>query len=266
MRIHHLNCATMNVPSYPMVAHVFLVETDNGLVLIDSGFGLGDIANPKTRVGPMRHIIRPAFDPEETAVRQVVGLGYTPEDVRHIVLTHLDMDHAGGISDFPHAQVHTTAAELLAAVVAPNARARARYRSAQFAHGPKWVEHTTDGEPWFGFAAAKELTSIAPGIVLVSLPGHSEGHACIAVDAGDQWLLHAGDAFYHWGALGGPTPVPPLVKAMERVAVNYGQLVANQQRLAELHRDATNVRVVSAHDPADLAAFAHPKLTVKEPA
>ncbi|MDF3309702.1 MBL fold metallo-hydrolase [Rhodococcus sp. T2V] len=256
MRIHHLNCGTMNMPGYPMVAHVFLLETDRGLVLVDSGFGLHDIENPKLRVGPMRHVIRPVFDPDETAVRQIARLGFRPNDVRHIVLTHLDMDHAGGIADFPNARIHTTAAELLGAVVAPNIRARTRYRAAQFTHGPTWIEHTPDGEAWFGFAAAKELTSISPGLVLVSLPGHSPGHACVAVDTDGGWLLHAGDAFYHWGALGGPAPVPPQVKLMERVAAtNFNRLVANQRRLAELHHGTESVRVISAHDPADLIAL-----------
>lgn len=157
----------------------------------------------------------------------------------------------------PLTWLYTTAAELLGALVAPTRRERARYRTAQFAHGPRWVEHTTDGERWFGFAAAKELTTIAPGIVLVSVPGHSRGHACIAVQAGQQWLLHAGDSFYHWGALGDSSKVPFRVRVMDRVATDFALLVENQERLAELHRSEDNVRVVSAHDPADLDGFVH---------
>ncbi|MEC3918803.1 MBL fold metallo-hydrolase [Nocardia sp. CDC160] len=259
MRVHHLNCGTMNMPTYPMVAHVFLVETDrNGLVLVDSGFGLADIANPAVRVGPMRHLIKPAFDPNETALRQIERLGFTREDVRHIIVTHLDMDHIGGIADFPHAKIHTTAAEMLAAVITPGRRERARYRSAQWAHGAQFVEHSPGGESWRGFPAAKELTSIAPGLVLIPTPGHSRGHACVAVDADDHWLLHCGDAFYHWGAIHGRTPIPWPVKAMESLATyDRAKLRENQQRIAELHRlDQPDLRIVSAHDPADLAAFA----------
>ena len=37
MKVHHLNCGTMNMPTAPMVCHVLLIETDNGLVLVDSG-------------------------------------------------------------------------------------------------------------------------------------------------------------------------------------------------------------------------------------
>jgi hypothetical protein len=35
---------------------------------------------------------------------------------------------------------------------------RFRFRPAQWAHGPKIVEHEPDGEKWRGFAAAKELS------------------------------------------------------------------------------------------------------------
>ena len=48
---------------------------------------------------------------EETAAHQIAALGYSLDEVRHIVLTHLDLDHAGGMADFPRAQVHVLAAE-----------------------------------------------------------------------------------------------------------------------------------------------------------
>ena len=48
MKVHHLNCGTMQMPTAPMVCHVLLVETDNGLVLVDSGFGTHDCDDPTT--------------------------------------------------------------------------------------------------------------------------------------------------------------------------------------------------------------------------
>ncbi|MCT7657622.1 MBL fold metallo-hydrolase [Mycobacterium deserti] len=251
MRVHHLNCGTMNPPTAPrQVCHVLLVESDNGLVLVDSGYGLGDIADPARRLGPTRRFFRPVYDPDETALRQIERLGLRAEDVRHIVTTHFDFDHIGGISDFPHARIHVTAAEVRGARNASTFDERLRFRPAQWEHGPHIVEHDPDGESWRGFAVAKELTEVAPGIVLVSLPGHTRGHACVAVDAGHRWVLHAGDAFFHRGSVDGQSPVPRIVRFMEpKLAHDRTRLPDNHARLAELYqRRDPDLFVVCSHD------------------
>jgi Metallo-beta-lactamase superfamily len=146
MKVHHLNCGTINAPAAPLVCHVLLVETTNGLVLVDTGFGAQDCADPARRLGPVRHLMRPGLRHEETAAARIERLGFGRDDVRHIVITHFDCDHIGGISDFPDAQIHVTAAEAIGAIRAPSRREKIRYRSAQWAHDPKIVEHSPDGE------------------------------------------------------------------------------------------------------------------------
>jgi glyoxylase-like metal-dependent hydrolase (beta-lactamase superfamily II) len=242
-----------------IVCHVLLVETDNSLVLVDTGYGTHDCDNP-ARIGPSRFIFRPVLDRNESALRQVQRLGFAAEDVRHIVVTHFDMDHIGGISDFPEALIHATAAEVLGAVRTPSLQEKARYRPAQMAHGPKLVEHAPDGEKWRGFAAAKELTEISPGIVLVSLPGHSRGHACIAVDAGNRWVLHCGDAFYHPGTVDRTSPVPGVIKVIEpMLAFDRKKVRDNHSRLTELlRRQEPDLMMVCAHDRS---MYEHAKAT-----
>jgi glyoxylase-like metal-dependent hydrolase (beta-lactamase superfamily II) len=102
----------MRPPRTPggLVCHVLLLETGNGLVLVDSGLGLADAADPRRRFGSARHFVRPVFAEAETAIHTVRALGFDPRDVRHVVLTHFDADHAGGLTDFPWAAVHLTAA------------------------------------------------------------------------------------------------------------------------------------------------------------
>ena len=252
MKVHHLNCGSMHpVGIPPLVCHVLLVETDSGLVLIDSGYGLADCAEPARRTGPTRHLFRPYFDRDQAATRQVQRLGFRTEDVRHIVVTHFDIDHIGGISDFPDAEIHCTAAEALGAMRAPTVGEKFRFRSAQWEHGPKIVEHIPDGERWRGFAAVKELTEISPGIAFLSLPGHTRGHACVAVDAGHRWLLHCGDAFYHPSTIGGPGRIPRALGAFEKLAAFDRKRVRdNHARLTEVYRRAEpDLLLLCAHDP-----------------
>src|SRR3954471_19518212 len=115
--VHHLNCATMcPIAGYllgadawrgRMIAHCLLVETErDGLVLVDTGFGTRDIEGVTGLRAPFKRLVGPTLDHSETALSQLPGLGYRAEDVKHIVVTHLDLDHAGGLADFPHAKVH----------------------------------------------------------------------------------------------------------------------------------------------------------------
>lgn len=233
-----------------MVCHVLLVESDNGLVLIDSGFGTRDCDDPGRRVGLSRHLIRPVLKPDEAAVNQVERLGFRRADVRHIVVTHFDGDHIGGISDFPEAQIHVTAAEAFGALSSPSRGEKFRFRAVQWAHGPKIVEHTPDGEKWRGFAAAKELVEVSPGIVMISLPGHTRGHACVAVDAGHRWLLHCGDSFFHHGTADGSAAMPRALAAFEwAVAFDREMMRENHARLAELYgRHEPDLLMICAHD------------------
>ena len=252
MKVHHLNCGTIDPPATAqMVCHVLLVETDNGLVLVDTGFGSHDCADPARRLGPARHLIRPALHRDETAVRQVERLGFRRNDVRHIVVTHFDANHIGGLADFPEAQVHVTATEALAAMEPQSWDEKSRFRPIQWAHRPKIVKHNPDGEKWRGFAAAKELGEISEGIVLISMPGHTRGHACVAVDAGHRWVLHAGDAFFHCGTLDGESRVPRIVTTWEAlIAFDRKRVHDNHARLTELYRRGdADLFIVCAHDP-----------------
>ena len=99
-----------------MVCHCLVIEGNDGLVLVDTGLGTEDVADPRRRLGSMFvGVTRPRLDPGQTALAHVERLGFRREDVRHIIPTHLDLDHVGGLSDFPAASVHVFAPELRAA-------------------------------------------------------------------------------------------------------------------------------------------------------
>jgi len=266
--IRHLNCATLRplgsfggrVTPPRIVAHCLLVErTDGGLTLVDSGFGRDDVARSARLGRPFVAAMRPVLDARETAAAQVVALGHRVEDVTDIVLTHLDLDHAGGISDFPKARVHVFGAELDAATN-PRLRERARYVSGQWAHGPQWVRHEVAGDTWHGFEAVTALHPTAgEEVLLVPLHGHTRGHCGVAVRRPDGgWFLHAGDAYFDAGEKETPPHAAPGLRVFQRLmAVDDAQRVANQARLRELHAaDAGDVTVFSAHDATEYDALA----------
>lgn len=243
-----------------MVCHVLLVETArDGLVLVDAGLGLADVADPKGRLGsPFLAATRPTLREEETAARQVEARGYSIDDVRHVVLTHMDLDHAGGLSDFPRAAVHVLGDEHDAATRRPTYAERHRYRPMQWAHEPRFETYAPSGEPWHGFPCVRELRGLPPEILLVPLVGHSRGHAGVAVETQDGWLLHAGDAYFHAAQmdLGHPRCPPALAFFQRAVAIDRARMRENQARLRELVREhGGDVHVFSAHDPDELEAM-----------
>lgn len=235
-----------------MVCHCLLIETDAGLVLVDTGISRADCAAPWRRLGPtFVLVVAPRLDASQCAITQVERLGFAASDVRHIVLTHLDLDHAGGLVDFPKAKVHVLADEHAAATARRTMNERARYRPIQWAHQPEFVLHRAEGEPWRGFDAVRAIDGLPPELLMVPLSGHTRGHACVGVDLGDRALLHCGDAYFHRAAIrGGPMPIG--LDLFERfMAIDGAAIAGNHARLAEVARDAT-VRVFSAHDGVEL--------------
>ena len=274
MRVHHLNCTSMCPPggrlfdgrsplyrSATLVCHCLLVETRNGLVLVDTGLGLGDDRRRRPRLSPVfLAVSRPWLREAQTAVRQVEALGYSPRDVRHIVLTHLDFDHAGGLDDFPAASVHLLDAEEKSAARQRTPLDRMRYRPQQWASRPRWVTYPrSEGEPWFGFECVRQLAGVAPGILLVPLAGHTLGHAGVAVESEGGWLLHAGDAYFYRQEMQPRNPgCTPGLSAYQRVMEkDRGLRLNNQARLRDLARDhGGDVTIFSAHDAVEFETLA----------
>jgi glyoxylase-like metal-dependent hydrolase (beta-lactamase superfamily II) len=268
MRIHHLSCGSLcphggrliggdggPLTRTRVICHCLLIESSDGLVLVDTGFGSGDARNPAQMGQPFRALLSPRPRYEETAVAQVEALGFAAADVRHIVATHLDPDHAGGLPDFPAAEVHVFAPEL-AAALRPRLDERTRYRRAHLEHGPRWAEHRSEagGDRWFGFERVRILPGLDVELALIPLIGHSRGHTGVAVNSGDGWLLHCGDAYFNRGQVATPPTCPPLLKVFQRVlAADNGARVANGERLRELaesHGD--EVTLFCSHDPHEL--------------
>jgi glyoxylase-like metal-dependent hydrolase (beta-lactamase superfamily II) len=264
--IHHLNCATMCpynarlmegaggwTETAHLVAHVLVIESNDGLVLVDTGLGTADVANPPRTGAFFRHLVRPTYRTAETAVERLRGLGFQPADVRHIVLTHLDVDHAGGLGDFPNARVHVFRTEMQAALN-PGLREKLRYIQAQWAHGPRWVPYETQGDSWFGFDSVRAIEGLDTEIAIVPLTGHTRGHSGVAVRDGAGWLLHCGDAYFNHGEVKTPPSGPKGLAIFQAMTEIDGKTRRhNQGRLRELLADhGDEVTAFCSHDRVEL--------------
>jgi glyoxylase-like metal-dependent hydrolase (beta-lactamase superfamily II) len=266
--IHHLNCGTLCprgarllsgkggvFTSARLVCHCLLIEGAEGLVLVDTGFGRADIQRPRQLGRPFLAVVRPRLDERETAISQLRGLGFDPGDVRHIIATHLDLDHAGGLPDFPDAEVHLLGREL-AAALHPDWRERTRYIAAQWAHGPRWVEHDAGGDEWFGFESVRILPGSDAEILLIPLPGHTRGHTGVAVKQARGWLLHCGDGYFHHAEVQTPPGCPPGLAIFQTLnQVDGSARRQNRERLRELaERSGDEVELICSHDASYLDA------------
>lgn len=228
-------------------------------MLIDTGFGNEDIRDPKGRIGAPRFLLRPALSVRETAIAQVAELGLDPKDVRTILLTHADVDHIGGLTDFPWAEVYLHAQELQSFASPRVWSDKNRYRPAGWlkergVHAVTLSSQTA----WQGLDAALPLAG-RDDVVMVSLPGHSAGHAGIALRQGDGWLLHAGDSFYsEQEIVGSDEPFPRMTRWMQRaVATDMRALKHTQSQLRALRASlGDSLEIVNAHDSALFERFA----------
>lgn len=244
MRVHHVIGGRMRPPGAPeAICHVLICEHEAGLVLIDSGLGTADLADP-CRLGPMARLLRPDTDPSTTALAAVLALGHGAQDVTHVVLTHLDFDHAGGLSDFPHAVVHTTAAEWVAAGSTAMLD-RMRYRPVQWRTSGAVRRYEGPGSPW---AHGLSGHAVLPGITLVPMAGHTRGHAAVAVEGADGAVVHAGDAFFDAGSVHADLSAVPALRAFELAAARQPLRVRRHHRALRRLAASGEVRVVNAHD------------------
>jgi glyoxylase-like metal-dependent hydrolase (beta-lactamase superfamily II) len=265
MRVHHLSCGSLCpngarlingeggwLERGHIVCHCLAIEAKDGLILVDTGFGMEDARNPR-QLGAVFGAMNASPRAETTALRQLEALGFGAADVRSIVTTHLDPDHSGGLPDFPEAEIHALSTELDAAMH-PRLRDRLRYLEAHWKHGPRWVRHDPGGEEWLGFESVRILPGTEAEILLIPLFGHTLGHSGVALRRDDGWLLHCGDAYFNHGEVQTPPGCPPGLRLFQNLnAADNKVRKSNRERLRELSASrGGEVTLVCSHDPYEL--------------
>ena len=235
MTIHFLNGFTCNarIPRHWECGTLdLLVETEQGLALVDTGLGTEDYIHDSGILKLFKVVTRVPLNPQEAAIRQVARLGYKPEAVHHIVLTHMHFDHCGGLPDFPWAKAHVYRREYEAFLERPRQFADLAYVRRHIAHAPDWAFYQDTGEKWFDFDAIR--LPFEPEMWLVPLPGHTRGLCGVAVKTPAGWLFQASDAAALFN-----TEAPAW---LIRLALG-----PHQPRIRQFAIDHPEVRVVTGH-------------------
>ena len=270
IKIHHLNCATLcphggrlvNRPSARLVCHCLLLETPQGLVLVDAGLSREHLSHPK-KLGWSRHLLRVKADPSSSAIEQIKKLGFRPVDVRHIIATHLDLDHAGGIIDFPQATLHVHENEFEAMKSQHSLVQRERYKFARGLKPKKWeLYNHKAGETWNGLEAIRELKGLKD-LLLLPLSGHTPGSSAVVIPTSKGHLIHCGDAYYDYHQIHeeNPTCSPGLNLFQHIIHMDRKRAQANLLKLRKLKKDHYDrIDTFCSHDPEEFEKLSGTKI------
>ncbi len=189
----------------PIPIQAFLVEHPGvGLVLIDTGLHASVAVKPRESFGRVTILAFPDLQMEASQAlpAQLRERGLDASAVKAVVMTHLHVDHASGISEFPDATFVVSKAEWEAATSQGQTHG---YVTRQFDHafdyrlldfdGPAVTGATVSPSSFAGFARSFDLFGDG-SVRAVYTPGHSLGHMSVVVRTARGEVLVAGDAMY----------------------------------------------------------------------
>lgn len=234
----------------PLPIYAFVVEHPEGLIVVDTGEtarvaepGYFPWWHPYYRFGLQEWV-----QPEEEIGPQMRALGFDPNDVRWVLLTHLHTDHAGGLVHFPQAEHLVSRREY-----ADAAGVKGLLRGYPSNRWPDWFRPRLielQPESVGPFPASYPVTQ-AGDVCFVPTPGHTAGHLSVLVTTPDLTYFLAGDASYTQDLM--------LQQQVDGVS---NDRVAAQQTLERVYTycHTTPTIYLPSHDPDALDRLANRQL------
>ncbi len=171
----------------------YAIEHRDGVILVDTGASAASKRLPRWHPY-FRLSVRFDIEPEQEAGPQLRAIGIGAADVKRIVLTHLHIDHDGGLAAFRKSEILLSPGELAAASgLAGRLRGYLPNRWPN-AFDPK--PFVLDGGPYGPFQRSRRLTTDG-AIVAVATPGHTPDHLSVIVEDDEMAIVIAGDASYN---------------------------------------------------------------------
>lgn len=200
---------------------MFLIEHPDGLIMFDTG------CHPDAMVGRWDEENRKrtpyTFTEDNLLLNQLKSLGYTPDDVKYVVLSHLHEDHAGGVEFFKNSKLIVSDVEL------------AQTLKLYMLNGPMGGYIRKDIHQWMNMDLHWETIpedemeyELLEGVKILNFgPGHAFGMLGLQVDlSNDGTIILASDAINTSVNFGPPVQYPGLAydtrgyeKTIRRIAL-----------------------------------------------
>lgn len=154
----------------------FLIDTGEEVILVDTGFK-ADFAAPAKKLGAPLYMGSKVAD-YMTAFKE---LGYKPEQVTKILVTHKHNDHSDCIQEFPNAKIYIGPEDADALKLDGENAVRAQY-----------------GAPYHNFPNAQK---VAEGVWFIEAKGHTKGNSIVIAENDGLFYMFHGDVTYCDAAL-----------------------------------------------------------------
>ena len=216
--------------------YAWAIEHPEGVIVVDTGAAAHLKSLPRWH--PYFQLaVRFDIDGEQEVGPQLRSRGIGARDVKTVILTHMHIDHDGGLAHFPHSRILVSGEEL--------ART-AGIGGAILGYLPKRWPTWFDPEPltWQAarhgpFARSAPLTK-AGDVVAVPTPGHTPSHLSVLVRDGDSEIMLAGDTSYLESTM--------LRGTVDGVSPNEAEAAATLAAIRELCAQRPTV-YLPTHDP-----------------
>ena len=207
----------------------FLIETEDGYILYDTG------SNPEAMNGYWPKNLQEIYPlyqkPEERLENQLALCGVKPEDVQTVVISHMHLDHAGGLYLFPHANVYVPKQDY------ENALVMVHKNPDPAKHGG-YVK--ADCEAPANYILVDEDMELAKGVEIINLPGHTPNLLGLVAHLDSQTIILPQDAVYTTEIYG--PPARPSGFAYD--SINHFKSIEKIRKIQKQY----DAKVIPAHD------------------
>ena len=224
--------------------YAWAIEHPEGVIVVDTGAGTHLKSLPRWHPY-FRFAVRFDIQPEQEVGPQLRSLGIGARDVKTVVLTHLHIDHDGGLAHFPQSRIVASRDE-----IARTSGLRGALLGYLPNRWPKWFQPEPlawQASPYGPFMSSAQITK-AGDVIAVPTPGHTPNHYSVIVWDGGKQIMLAGDASYLESTM--------LSGVVDGVSPNEAVAKATLKRIREFCAQRPTV-YLPTHDPASADRLAN---------